>query len=219
MLKIPELAIPKTRKITTVCNTELVLSNKANQQFIAQYKGDMIYTTRTKIRQTASAQVQENKFIRDSIELENIGVAALAGFAKKGKLANKLNTLQKQIEDLTAQFKVLKKYYKVKGISEKLKKFSGRQEKKFLKDRSSKLLEYEEYRKQILEWYPSGTIPKVEQLEQKINALKQGRSQKNDEYRAVKQNSDDMAKARQKIEAYLKNEHEVSQQKKRNDLE
>lgn len=81
--------------------------------------------------------------------------------------------------------------------------------------------EYGECRKQILEWYPSGTIPKVEQLEQKINALKQERFQKNGEYKAVKQKSDDLAKARQEIEAYLKNERQVSQQKKkkRNDLE
>ncbi len=208
---------------------------------IEQFKGGMAYTPRTKIRQTVSAQVQENKFIRDSIdrgnmkiasiakniiaqygiEPENIGAAALAAYAQKGKLVNELNTLQTQIEDLTAQLKVLKKYRKVKGIAEDLKNLSGRQEKKFRKEHISELQEYGECRKQILEWYPSGTIPKVEKLEQKINALKQERSQKNDEYRAVRQKSDDLAKARQEIEAYLKNEREVSQQKKkkRNDLE
>ncbi len=208
---------------------------------IAQYKGGMAYTPRTKIRQTVSAQVQENKFIRDSIdrgnmkvasiakniiaqygiEPEKIGTAALATYAQKGKLVNELNTLQTQIEDLTAQLKVLKKYRKVKGVAEELKLLSGRQEKKFQKEHISELQEYGECRKQILEWYPSGTIPKVEQLEQKINALKQERSQKNDEYRAVKQKSDDLAKARQEIETYLKNERQVNQQKKkkRNDLE
>ncbi len=200
-----------------------------------------LYTPRTKIRQTVSAQVQENKFIRDSIdrgnmkiasiakniiaqygiEPENIGAAALAAYAQKGKLVNELNTLQTQIEDLTAQLKVLKKYRKVKVIAEELKKLSGRQEKKFQKEHSSELQEYGECRKQILKWYPSGITPKVEKLEQKINALKQERSQKNDEYRAVKQKSDDLAKARQEIESHLKNEREVSQQKrkKRNDLE
>ena len=55
-----------------------------------------------------------------------------------------------------------------------------------------------------------GIIPKVEQLEQKINVLRQERSQKNDEYRAVKQKSDDLSKGRQEIEVYLKNECEVS---------
>lgn len=208
---------------------------------IEQYKGGMAYTPRTKIRQTSSAQVQGNKFIRDSIdrgnmkiasiakniiaqygiEPENIGAAALTAYAQNGKLVNELNTLQTQIEDLTTQLKVLKKYRKVKGVAEELKTLDGRQEKKFRKDHSSELQEYEECRKQILEWYPSGIIPKVEQLEQKINVLKQERSQKNDEYRAIKQEFDDLAKARQEIEVYLKNERMVRQQKKkkRSDLE
>lgn len=88
----------------------------------------MAHTSRTKIRQTVSAQVQENKFICDSIdrgnmkiasivkniiaryeiEPENVGTAVLAAFAKKGKLVNELNTLQTQVEALTAQLKVLK---------------------------------------------------------------------------------------------------------------
>lgn len=70
-----------------------------------------------------------------------------------------------------------------------------------------------------MEWYLSGIISKVEQLKQKINALTQGRMQKNDEYRAAKQKSDDLSKTRQKIEAYLQNRYNVSWQKKWNDLE
>ena len=53
----------------------------------------------------------------------------------------------------------------------------------------------------------------------KINVLRQERSQKNNKYRAVNQKYNDLAKARQEIETYLKNEREVSQQKKQNDLE
>lgn len=45
------------------------------------------------------------------------------------------------------------------------------------------------------------SIPKVKQLKQKINDLRQKRSQKNDEYIADKQKFDDLAKARQEIEA------------------
>lgn len=72
-----------------------------------------------------------------------------------------------------------------------------------------------------MEWYLSGIISKVEQLKQKINALTQERMQKNDEYRAVKQKSDDLSKTRQKIEAYLQNRYNVSWQKKKkwNDFE
>lgn len=69
--------------------------------------------------------------------------------------------------------------------------------------------------------HPSGSVPSVEKLEKNLNALIQERSQKNNEYKAVKQKSDDLSKARRELEAYLKNEHEVSQlkRKKRNDIE
>lgn len=208
---------------------------------IDMYKAVMSYTPRTKIRQTASAQVQENKFIRDAIdrgnmkvasiakniiahygvEPEHIGTAALSAYAQKGKLVNELNTLQTQIEDLTAQLNVLKKYCKVKVVAEEVKTLSDRQEKKFRREHSAELHEYGECCKQILEWYPSGNVPSVEKLEKNLNALIQERSQKNDEYRAVKRKSDDLSKAQRELDAFLKNEREVDQQKrkKRNDLE
>lgn len=210
---------------------------------IDEYKGGMIYTPRTKIRQTVSAQTQENKFIRDSIsrgnmkvasiakniitqygiEPEELSNAALAAFAKKGKLADELNTLKTQIEDLTAQLKVLKKYRKVKSVAAELKTLSGRQAQKYRKEHSSELNDYGNCRQQILEWYPSGRIPSVEQMEQKINALRRERSQKNEEYMAVKQKSGDLAKAQRDIEEYLKNERKAQEQnrrrKKNGDLE
>ncbi len=210
---------------------------------IDEYKGGMIYTPRTKIRQTVSAQVQENKFIRDSIsrgnmkvasiakniitqygiEPEELSNAALAALAKKGKLADELNTLKTQIEDLTAQLKVLKKYRKVKGVAAELKTLSGRQAQKYRKEHSSELNDYGNCRQQILEWYSSGHIPSVEQMEQKINALRRERSQKNEEYMAVKQKSGDLAKAQRDIEEYLRNERKAQEQnrkrKKNGDLE
>lgn len=145
---------------------------------IDQFKGVMAYTPKTKIRQTVSAQVQENKFVRDAIdrgnmkvasiakniiaqygiEPEHIDTAALAVYAQRGNLVNDLNTLQTKIEDLTAQLAVLKKYQKVKDVAEELKTLSGRQEKKFRKEHSAKLQEYGECRKQINEMIWSNTL-------------------------------------------------------------
>ena len=159
------------------------------------YKAVMSYTPRTQIRQTISAQ--------------------------KDKLVNELNTLQTQIEDLMSQLNVLKKYRKVKVVAEEVKTLNGRQEKKFRKEHSAELYEYGECCKQILEWYPSGSVPSVEKLEKNLNALIQERSQKNNEYKTVKREFDDLSKAQRVLDAFLKNEREVSQQKrkKRNDLE
>lgn len=113
---------------------------------IDEYKGGMIYTPRTKIRQTVSSQVQENKFIRDSISRgnmkvasiakniiaeygvkpENIRPAALTAYAHRGKLLSELNTLKTEIGDLKMQLRFLKKYRKLKAVHDELKTLSGR---------------------------------------------------------------------------------------------
>lgn len=126
-----------------------------------------------------------------------------------------MNTLKTQIEDLTAQLKVLKKYRKVKGVGAELKTLSGRQTQRYQKEHSSELNDYGNCRQQILEWYPSGHIPSVEQMEQKINALRRERSQKNEEYMAVKQKSGDLAKAQRDIEEYLRNERKAQEQNRK----
>lgn len=210
---------------------------------IDEYKGGMIYTPRTKIRQTVSAQAQENKFIRDSIsrgnmkvaniakniitqygiEPENIRPAALTAYAYRGKLLSELNTMKTEIEDLTAQLKVLKKYRKVKGVAEELKTLSGRQAQKFRKDHHSELNEYGQCRQQILEWYPDRKLPTADSLEQKINAFLQGRSQKNIEFQTANQKSKDLADAQRTIEEFLRQERNAQEQnrkrKKNGDLE
>ena len=51
---------------------------------------------------------------------------------------------------------------------------------------------------QLLEWFPDKHLPKVDELEQKITALMQERSDKNELYQSVSQKSKDLSKA-QKI--------------------
>ena len=67
------------------------------------------------------------------------------------------------------KLKILKKYRKLKVYGEELKTLDGRQAKKYRKEHSAELREYGEIRKQVLEFYPSGHIPKVENLEKKIS--------------------------------------------------
>ena len=77
------------------------------------------------------ASIAKNIIAQYGIEPEHIGMVALSAYAQKGKLVNELNTLQTQIEDLTTQLNVLKKYRKVKVVAEEVKTLSGRQEKNF----------------------------------------------------------------------------------------
>lgn len=84
----------------------------------------------------------------------------MAAFIYRTHLVGELNDLHTQIRDLQEKLKVLKKYRKVKHIGEELKALSGKDEKKYRKERSGEIAEYYETRKQVFELYPSGTIPK-----------------------------------------------------------
>ncbi len=88
---------------------------------------------------------------------------------------------------------------------------------------SYELQEYKEVSRQLLEWYPDKHLPTVDELEQKITALMQERSEKNELYRSVSQKSKDLAQAQQTIEEFLRQERAVQKQsrkkKKSGDLE
>ena len=71
---------------------------------------------------------------------------------------------------------MLKKYRKVKHIGEELKALSGREEKKYRKEHGGDIAEYHETCKQVLELYPSGNIPKVENLEKHIASMRKERA-------------------------------------------
>lgn len=205
---------------------------------IAICHGVMTYTPKTQIRKTA-----ENRFIQDAIDRGNIKVASIAkniltqygvspenmrsatmrAYAQRGTLSAELNRLQTEIEDSKAVLKVLKRYHKVKGIHGSLKNLSGRKEKKFREQNSYELQEYRKVSHQLLEWYPDKHLPTVDKLEQKITALMQERSEKNELYRSVSQKSKDLAQAQQTIEEFLRQERAVQEQsrkkKKSGDLE
>ena len=207
---------------------------------IAQYMGGMIYVPRIKVRQI-TPKAEENKFVRDAIDRGNMKVASIAkniiaeygvepeeirnaaisAYAHSRGLLSKLNNLKTEIEDLEVKLNVLRKYRKVKHIGEELKALSGREEKKYRKEHGGDIAEYHETCKQVLELYPSGNIPKVENLEKHIASLQKKLSKKNTEYNQADKKSLELSEATRTIEEYLRQEQSRDQQKrkKRNDLE
>ena len=207
---------------------------------IAQYMGGMIYVPRIKVRQI-TPKAEENKFVRDAIDRGNMKVAsiakniitaygvepnqvrgaAMAAFIERAHLVGELNDLNAQIKDLQEKLKVLKKYRKVKHIGEELKALSGKDEKKYRKEHSGEIAEYHETCKQVLELYPSGNIPKVENLEKHIESLQKKLAKKNTEYNQADKKSRELSEATRTIEEYLRHEQSRGQQqkRKRNDLE
>ena len=206
---------------------------------IAQFRGGIVYVPKAKIRERVVKS--QNKFVQDAIDRGNMKVASIAkniiaeygvepeeirnaaisAYAHSRRLVSELNNLKTEIEDLEVKLKVLKKYREVKHYGEELKALSGKDEEKYRKDHSAEISEYYETRKQVLELYPSGTIPKVENLEKHIASLRKKLSKKNTEYNQADKKSRELSEATRTIEEYLRHEQSRDQQKKRkrNDLE
>ena len=208
---------------------------------IAQYQGVMTYTPRTKVR--VITKKPPNKFVQDAIyrgnmklasiakniiaeygvEPEQIRPATLTAYAHSRHLLSELNTVNTDIEDLKYKLKILRQYRKVKYVGEALKTLSGGAAKKYRKEHAAELIEYAESRQKVLELYPSGQIPTVENLEQKINALIQEHSEKDLQFREADKKARDLADAQRTIEEFLRqerNEQEQKQKKNKNgDLE
>lgn len=214
---------------------------KQIKQRIEQNKGVMIYVPRSKIR--VITKKPPNRFVQDAIdrgnmklasiaknviaeygvEPENLRSEAISTYAHSRTLLSELNSMNTEIDDLKYKLKVLRQYRKFKGCAEELKNLSGLAAKKYRKDHSYDLNEYGKVRAQVLELYPSGHIPTVESLEQKINALMQERSLKDQQFREADKRARDLADAQRIIEEFLRQERNEQQQdrkrKKNGDLE
>ena len=199
----------------------------------------MMYVPRIKVR--VITKKSENKFVQDAIDRGNMKVAsiakniisayrvepyqvrgaAMAAFIERTHLVGELNDLNTQIKDLQEKIKVLRKYRKLKVYSEELKKLSGMAAKKYRKNNTAELAEYGKIRKRVLELYPSGNIPKVENLEKHITAMQEKMRQKDAEYRQADKKSRELSESTRTIEEYLRHEQSRDQQQKqkRNDLE
>ena len=169
------------------------------------------------------ASIAKNVIAEYGVEPEQIPTAALSEYANSRQLLSELNNMNTEIDDLKFKLKVLRKYRKLKVYAEELKKLSGSAARKYRQNNSDELSEYGQIRSQVLELYPSGHIPTVENLEQKINALIQERSEKDLQFREADKRARDLADAQRTIEEYLRQERNEQQQdrkrKKNGDLE
>lgn len=228
----PRAKFTRSRTLGWFYETEQIKSR------IAQYQGCMVYVPRSKIR--VVTKKPENKFVQDAIDRGNMKVASIAKniiaeygvepeeirnaaistYAHSRGLLSKLNNLKTEIEDLEVKLNVLRKYREVKHYGEELKALSGRAEKKYKESHSYDLSEYGKVRTKVLELYPSGHIPTVENLEKSIKALRDKLTAMNSEFNQADKKARELADAQRTIEEYLRQEQSRGEQKrKRNDLE
>ena len=208
---------------------------------IAQYIGGMLYVPRIKVKQVIKKPV--NKFVQDAIDRGDMKIASIAkniiakygiepmqaeselmaSYAQKASLAGKLNSIQRQIEDLSERLEVLRDFRKYRQFNDNVQTLSGRAEKKYRKEHSYELSEYQRVKGKILELYPDGHIPKAENVEKHIEALIAERTQKNGEYNALSVKVKELTQAKSELDAYLRKngiqkteEQSRVQQKKKN---
>ena len=167
------------------------------------------------------ASIAKNIIFQYGVEPDQVTAAAMATYAHRTHLVSELNNLNKQIEDLQVKLNVLRKYRKLKVYAEEMKKLKGGAAKKYRNNNTDELNEYGEIRKQVLELYPSGHIPTVENLEKQISTMRETLSQKDAEYRQADKKALELSDAARTIEDYLRQEQSRNQQqkRKRNDLE
>ena len=202
---------------------------------IVHYKKAMEYKPRALIRRVP-VQVEENKFIRDSIDRNNMkltskamntltkyGVTAeeakaesIAAFSERVALVQELNAISDEIKELEERPETLRKFWAFKPYYDEYKSLSGRKQEKYKKAHGGTLADYHELKKKLLEWYPSGHVPTAEKLNKRIADLNQQKGQKNARYKVVKLKADELSQAANEIEQYLRQEQNRDRQKKKN---
>uniref|UniRef100_UPI0025DD3457 relaxase/mobilization nuclease domain-containing protein n=1 Tax=uncultured Ruminococcus sp. TaxID=165186 RepID=UPI0025DD3457 len=201
---------------------------------IIHYKKAMEYKPKARIVRVP-VQAEENKFIRDSIDRNNIkltskamnilakyGVTAeeakaesIAAFSERVALVQELNAISDEIKELEERPETLRKFWAFKPYYDEYKSLSGRKQEKYRKAHGGTLADYHELKKKLLEWYPSGHVPTAEKLNKRIADLNQQKAQKNARYKAIKLKADELSQAANEIEQYLRQEQSRDQQKKR----
>lgn len=136
-------------------------------------------------------------------------------FAKRAVIVGKLNNLQPKIEELNEQISVFRENLKYKDCYKDYKSMSGRKQKKYEKENSYELQQYRETLAKAREWYPDQKIPSVKSLTEQRDKLIAERTAMNAEYAVLNSQFKALTEARKTLSAYLANEREGSQQKRK----
>ena len=204
---------------------------------IAMYKGIMSYVPRTKVIRTSEERFQLsppfmawadrqnmkevsraiNILTKHGIQPEEVRGKAMAMFMQTTTLSDELNSLQTNIEDLMIQLKTVKDYLKLKPILDGMKGLSGKQKAKYQAEHQNELTRFRKAYDTIREWYPTGAVPSADNLKREIDKMTQERSEKNERYKALKSDVNELTYARQVVDQYLANEIEAQEAKRRKD--
>ena len=196
---------------------------------IAQYIGAMVYVPRIKVK-VITPKAEENKFIRDAIDRENMKLtsiaintlskygltvdqandAAIAAFNERMNVVSRLNKLNSEIEKREEQLYWLTHYLDTKPMHEKYMSLKGKKQKKYGDQFDADLYRYSVWEQKLKEAFPK-KFPTVEQLEKYIQKLRTEMNEKNAEYTALDKKARELSQAAKEIETYLAQEQSRGQ--------
>ena len=148
---------------------------------------------------------------------KQLETAALIEHAKQGTVVGRLNEISREIDVVSDHImwrRTLKKY---KPFYDEWKSKSGVFQKSYEKKFASELSKYREARDSLKAAYnqTGEKVPTLEELQAKKTALLQERSAKNAEYDKQKKLLQDVDFARRTLSAYLENEKNVQEIKRK----
>lgn len=118
-------------------------------------------------------------------------------------IVQNLNKMQNKIDDLSDVIKILRTYKKYKGIYYEYTKAINKI--KYKKDHAVALNKYNDAVKKLVDLYPDKKIPNLENLEKEKSKLLTEVKALNEEYKSIVQELEELEKARQTINDYVKN--------------
>lgn len=183
---------------------------------------DVFQTSKGLLNWAEIKNMQEVSRLINFLSTHNIGSEkeleskATSTYNNRMIVVSSLNEIQRKIDELSDQIKLLRAYKKYKPVYDGYKQ-SG-MNKKYKKDNALAIEKYESVVKTLTELYPDKKLPSLENLERERTALIEKRKNLNDDYKNIVAELKEIEYAQTSIRAYMKN-LEQSAVKKNENLE
>lgn len=165
-----------------------------------------------------------NEMTADNSTLEELEKADHQAFGKRMVASNAMNTIKHRFEEIQAMLSTVEELYKYSPYHKKYKTLTGKEQKKFAKQFSSELLEYDRVSAELLKYFSEGKVSTVKHLKEEMEELQKQYAEKSAEYDTAKKEADRLSKQIQKkrqsqkiLDRYIQNEQETK--RKKNSLE
>lgn len=207
---------------------------------IENYKYQMSHTPRAKIIRTTAEKFAQsqgltnwadrenmkeaskalNEMTASNSTIEELETAAHTAFSQRMAASTAMSKLKERWDKIQELLPLVEDFAKYIDIHKQYKSLTGREQKKFAKQCSYELSEYDRLLAKIREYVPEGKISSPDLLNKKIDDIQKQYNEQSVEYDAAKKESDRLAQQIQKkrqsqktLDRYLQNEQNIKQKK------